>query len=390
MIRAGSGKARQQTLITDPADIAHVTKQQKKTTSKGTGKSFRILQAQDKEAEEEKKREKKRRAEAQRREQKALDLRKKLQERYIAGETDGFVPGHSKSMQCERCNMFGHSQTHKACPLYIEEEGVVLDEVEAPEEKRRSRNPKPFQSRNRSRKPADKYVVDDNEELSLEEELPDDWEESYPSEPEPDEEEEERKEKTRRSKAETAPPAPAATPVIRTQGTTLKISFPAPQQDQANSAAKQQKKRKRVSEDEDDEGFSSEEDEAEPGFRGPSPSKRPRNSNAKLKQIWTSIVREVSHLPEAIDFLAPVTDAIAPGYSRVIREPIAIADITRNINTGKYSSADDFLSDWELMKSNCIKYNTTRFVGLIPCVEYLVQLVRQRLDERRDEINALD
>ncbi|KAI9019714.1 Bromodomain-containing protein, partial [Hyaloraphidium curvatum] len=51
------------------------------------------------------------------------------------------------------------------------------------------------------------------------------------------------------------------------------------------------------------------------------------------------------------------TDNIAPGYSALVQEPIALSDIERNIKTGGYESFYEFLGDLHLMVSNAKFYN---------------------------------
>jgi len=56
-------------------------------------------------------------------------------------------------------------------------------------------------------------------------------------------------------------------------------------------------------------------------------------------------------------FLNPVTEEIAPGYSKVIDKPICLAEIEEKATNLSYSNLSQFEKDVQLMYENCIKYN---------------------------------
>ena len=59
-------------------------------------------------------------------------------------------------------------------------------------------------------------------------------------------------------------------------------------------------------------------------------------------------------------FLDPVTDAIAPGYSIVIKEPMCIRVIEDKAAKMEYRHLSEYEHDVHLMFDNCIKYNNTK------------------------------
>jgi len=56
-------------------------------------------------------------------------------------------------------------------------------------------------------------------------------------------------------------------------------------------------------------------------------------------------------------FLNPVTDAIAPGYSDVIKKPMSIVTMEQKVKEDAYNSVTDWEQDVTLMFKNCIDYN---------------------------------
>jgi Bromodomain len=56
-------------------------------------------------------------------------------------------------------------------------------------------------------------------------------------------------------------------------------------------------------------------------------------------------------------FLNPVTDKIAPGYSKVIKQPMCIAMMEDKVEKNEYRGIADWETDVKLMYKNCIDYN---------------------------------
>jgi hypothetical protein len=56
-------------------------------------------------------------------------------------------------------------------------------------------------------------------------------------------------------------------------------------------------------------------------------------------------------------FLNPVTDAIAPGYSKVIKKPMCICTMEEKLEDFDYNSIQEWDADVKLMFKNCVDYN---------------------------------
>lgn len=76
-----------------------------------------------------------------------------------------------------------------------------------------------------------------------------------------------------------------------------------------------------------------------------------------LQEVIHSAIEAMKETDAKLVFLNPVTDAIAPGYSKVISKPMCILTISQKNNSRSYHSLQDFEKDVELMFQNCIKYN---------------------------------
>jgi len=90
----------------------------------------------------------------------------------------------------------------------------------------------------------------------------------------------------------------------------------------------------------------------------PSPLTRPnsKNSNSLGKVLEYLLVmlekKDVNNF-----FAAPVSDAIAPGYSTIIKEPMDFSTMRLLLEEGKFTSLNQFRSSFDLICNNCMTYN---------------------------------
>ena len=73
-----------------------------------------------------------------------------------------------------------------------------------------------------------------------------------------------------------------------------------------------------------------------------------------------SIIAALRKKKNAGWFLDPVTDAIIPGYSRVIMRPMDLQTLDQNNEAGKYTTLRAFAADARLIFSNAKLYNAAR------------------------------
>jgi hypothetical protein len=100
----------------------------------------------------------------------------------------------------------------------------------------------------------------------------------------------------------------------------------------------------------------------------PSATKGATKGATKDEPPTSSVIRQLNRLisagltamkdadPQSL-FLNPVTDAIAPGYSRVITKPMCIVTMEQRVARNEYISISNWEQDVKLMYKNCIDYN---------------------------------
>ncbi|CAJ1943166.1 unnamed protein product [Cylindrotheca closterium] len=77
----------------------------------------------------------------------------------------------------------------------------------------------------------------------------------------------------------------------------------------------------------------------------------------QLNRIITAGVTAMKESDPQSLFLNPVTDNIAPGYSKVIKKPMSLTTIQEKIDKNVYNSLQDWEVDVKLMFKNCADYN---------------------------------
>uniref|UniRef100_L7N130 Bromodomain-containing protein 9 n=1 Tax=Myotis lucifugus TaxID=59463 RepID=L7N130_MYOLU len=128
---------------------------------------------------------------------------------------------------------------------------------------------------------------------------------------------------------------------------------------------KEEKKRKREKEHCDTEG---EADDFDPGKKvevEPPPDLPVRacrtqpaeNESTPIQQLLEHFLRQLQRKDPRGFFAFPVTDAIAPGYSMIIKHPMDFGTMKDKIMANEYKSVTEFKADFKLMCDNAMTYN---------------------------------
>ncbi|XP_058036769.1 bromodomain-containing protein 9 isoform X6 [Ahaetulla prasina] len=135
--------------------------------------------------------------------------------------------------------------------------------------------------------------------------------------------------------------------------------------DEERRKRKEEKKRKREKEHCDTEG---EMDDFDPGKKVEvePPSDRPvracrtqptENESTPIQQLLEHFLRQLQRKDPHGFFAFPVTDAIAPGYSMIIKHPMDFGTMKEKIAANEYKSVTEFKADFKLMCDNAMTYN---------------------------------
>ncbi|XP_068932396.1 bromodomain-containing protein 9 isoform X11 [Petaurus breviceps papuanus] len=127
----------------------------------------------------------------------------------------------------------------------------------------------------------------------------------------------------------------------------------------------EEKKRKREKEHCDTEG---ETDDFDPGKKvevEPPPDRPVRacrtqpaeNESTPIQQLLEHFLRQLQRKDPHGFFAFPVTDAIAPGYSMIIKHPMDFGTMKDKIVANEYKSVTEFKADFKLMCDNAMTYN---------------------------------
>ncbi|XP_060103790.1 bromodomain-containing protein 9 isoform X2 [Heteronotia binoei] len=135
--------------------------------------------------------------------------------------------------------------------------------------------------------------------------------------------------------------------------------------DEERRKRKEEKKRKREKELCDTEG---ETDDFDPGKKvevDPPPDRPVRacrtqpaeNESTPIQQLLEHFLRQLQRKDPHGFFAFPVTDAIAPGYSMIIKHPMDFGTMKDKIANNEYKSVTEFKADFKLMCDNAMTYN---------------------------------
>ncbi|KAB1280830.1 Bromodomain-containing protein 9 [Camelus dromedarius] len=81
------------------------------------------------------------------------------------------------------------------------------------------------------------------------------------------------------------------------------------------------------------------------------------NESTPIQQLLEHFLRQLQRKDPHGFFAFPVTDAIAPGYSMIIKHPMDFGTMKDKIVANEYKSVTEFKADFKLMCDNAMTYN---------------------------------
>ncbi|WVQ78346.1 hypothetical protein IAT38_000431 [Cryptococcus sp. DSM 104549] len=108
-----------------------------------------------------------------------------------------------------------------------------------------------------------------------------------------------------------------------------------------------------------------------------------------------NIVNELKASPESLAFQKPVSKREAPDYYEVIKRPMDLSTVMRNVKSRKYKSKADFAADLNLIWHNCYEYNSQETHPLRASARFMKQKADHHLEyladrtERSKQLQAL-
>ncbi|XP_071373559.1 bromodomain-containing protein 9 isoform X5 [Centroberyx affinis] len=82
-----------------------------------------------------------------------------------------------------------------------------------------------------------------------------------------------------------------------------------------------------------------------------------KNESTPRQQLLEHFLRQLQRKDPHGFFSFPVTDAIAPGYSMIIKHPMDFSTMKDKITTNEYKTITEFKADFKLMCDNAMVYN---------------------------------
>jgi len=130
----------------------------------------------------------------------------------------------------------------------------------------------------------------------------------------------------------------------------------------------------------------------EDGFKKPKRRRPPavKQGPLLLSQVLERVWMEVNAHYMAEPFRNPVSIQDAPDYYDIIADPIDLSLILKKIKDKTYKSSQSFISDFELMRNNCYKYNQNRFTDLLPAVDELIITLHSALEKEQVHIREIE
>ena len=94
--------------------------------------------------------------------------------------------------------------------------------------------------------------------------------------------------------------------------------------------------------------------------------------------VLHGIIKKVAALDKERYFFAPVTEAVAPGYFKVISQPMALATMMEKASHAEYGTWRAFCQDFQLICDNAMTFNPKRS-RVFKCAQQFQKVLRKTL-----------
>jgi transcription initiation factor TFIID subunit 1 len=153
--------------------------------------------------------------------------------------------------------------------------------------------------------------------------------------------------------------------------------------------SKEDRMRKRKREEEEREVYSASAKRKGNSNRRERGSIRDRQPHVMFAKKLEEIRSQAESRPMAGPFLKPVNKRIVPKYYELISHPIDLQTIRDRISKYEYRTADAMIRDFELMKSNAIKFNGEASPIAKEAIG-MYDLVKSQVEASREELSPLE
>lgn len=102
----------------------------------------------------------------------------------------------------------------------------------------------------------------------------------------------------------------------------------------------------------------------------------------KLKNVFRYILSDIRTDTHAWPFILPVNEQEVPDYYQIIKFPMDLSTIEKNIENDKYQRLDEFESDFRRIFKNCYTYNAPS-TTYCKCAHVLEKRFNEKLNEVR-------
>jgi len=293
-------------------------------------------------------REKRRLQEKLRRLKKNAEKQRALKKAMIDGDTSSTPTSSTanSALTCGACGMPGHMRTNRMCPLFDEDLSPPLKKKKKPKRKTPAKRKRSVTS------------------------------------------------------GAFAPPSTPANPLVKVEGSKLRISSPAiavpPAEVKQESQESGGPSKLRISlSSAQREEMRSSVTELPPPLPPRKKQKVVRSAYGQkseelvaLNAVLEMCVLEVINLEYSVVFRQPVKRREVPDYHLVVRRPMDLNTMQKKCRAAKYGSVAEFMADFRLLVDNCHLYNETRNPHLPPTADALLAHLLAFMEQKKPEIDA--